>query len=100
MRALNLCDRLSRLIAVKPVHADLRPVARDLDADRPRIDVAGVPGLFCEGDHLRRLAAVLAQDDMRADLGAELGEPTDRAAIRALAIMRDDEIDRRSAARG
>jgi len=72
---------------------------RHLEPDRTWIDVAGMPSLHADVDHLRRLAAILPNDEMRADLALPHLKPRDGARIAALRIVKDKQVDVRAAAR-
>src|SRR3546814_5095460 len=59
-----------------------------------------VPGLVVLAHHLRHLSVRTADQVMRADLGARVLEPRDRAGVAALHGVDGDFAHRRAAARG
>src|SRR6185312_326062 len=97
MRLEEEGDDVGRRLPLGRAEALLRE-AGHLDADRTRIERAGMPSLVLKLDHLRGLGSVLAQHIMRAHLRGALREPVDRSGVAALAIMHDNEIDLRSVA--
>src|SRR3546814_11478966 len=74
-------------------------VALVFDADRMRVVRTHVPGLVVLAHHLRHLSVRTEDQVMRADLGARVLEPRDRAGVAALPGGDGDRAHLRAAAR-
>src|SRR5436305_1299224 len=78
-------------------------LARDvcvLDADRAWVVVGGVPGFLGKRHELRRLAAVLADNQVRRCLCTWVAEPGDRARVRPGGFVPHEQVDAGSVAGG